>query len=434
MAGAPRPASREDLPRRRLGARRAAGAPGRRPGLGRHRRDAGDPHRFGLQARRPRLPGLSPSRHRRGICAGPHRAQARPRISRLRVLRLARRHARRGSRPPRSDDQRHGARREGRADRSLRRAGRSSRGSAAPRFPRVRRGSAARVARRAVRRALRIRRRAGNPAPDARAGRVRRARGTGDGARLAGARARADGAASGAPARRAARMRRAGAAAARGGRALWREARAERREGRTPGPAWRWRWSTRRGTNSRCRSAMPSSPHRLGDAGKATPAARRRRAGDARRAAAPSGCPSGSRCRWSAATPRVSPRGGIGPSSGRRRSGRRPCSISSTPPTRCVVRSDSTRCCRRASAASWRRRALRPSSRPRRSFARRSTWRRGSTRARSRARLGEVRHAGVRTARMRSRWRFARRASRHCARGSGPRGLSDAGDGARRRR
>ena len=168
---------REDLSRRRLGARRAPRARASSIATG------------WSSARRPRssiasgykpvgrdFPGLPPSRYGRGICARPHGAQARTRLPRLRILRLARRDARRGSRPPRPHDQRDGARREGRADRSVRRAGRSSRRRAAPCFAGIRRGSAARAARRALRRALRVHRRAGNRAADARARRVGRAR------------------------------------------------------------------------------------------------------------------------------------------------------------------------------------------------------------------------------------------------------------------
>ena len=129
--------------------------------------------RLGLQAGRARLPGLPPSRYGRGVRARAHRAQARARLSRLRVLRVARRHARRGPRAPRPDDQRDGARREGRAHRPFRRAGRSSRRHPAPCLAGLRRGSAARAARRALRRALRIHGRSGNRAADARAGRVR---------------------------------------------------------------------------------------------------------------------------------------------------------------------------------------------------------------------------------------------------------------------
>ena len=90
-------------------------------------------------------------------------------------------------------------------------------------------------------------------------------------------------------------------------------------------------------------------------------------------AAAPSGSPSGSRCRSTAATRRASRRAGIASCRARNRSRRRPCSISSTPPTRCVVRSASRRCCRRASATRCRRPAPPAISRPRRIFARRST-------------------------------------------------------------
>ena len=103
--------AREDLPRRRIGARRAARPAGRRPRLGRRRRDARDAAGVGLPAGRPRLPGVPAPGDARGVRARAHRAQARPRLPRLRVLRLARRHARGRPRAARPHDQRDGARR-----------------------------------------------------------------------------------------------------------------------------------------------------------------------------------------------------------------------------------------------------------------------------------------------------------------------------------
>ena len=220
-----RRADREDLSRRRLGPRRAPGPARRRPRLGRRRRDARDADRVGLPAGRPRFSRLPASRDARGVRARAHRAQARARLSRLRVLRLARRDARTGSRAPRPHDQRDGARRGRHADRSVRRRGATcARGTlrhVSPAFAedplRV-----LRVARFAARFDFVV-------APETEAllralvgvGRARDARA---GARLAGARDRPDGAAPVADARGAARVRRARAIAARGRCALRRAA------------------------------------------------------------------------------------------------------------------------------------------------------------------------------------------------------------------
>ena len=65
--------------------------------LGRRRRHARGACARRLPAGRQGLPGLPASRDARGIRAGPHRAQDRARLSRLRVPRRARRHA--GGRP-----------------------------------------------------------------------------------------------------------------------------------------------------------------------------------------------------------------------------------------------------------------------------------------------------------------------------------------------
>ena len=78
----------------------------------------GDDARVRIPPGRPRFSGVPASGNARGIRARAHRAQARPRLSRLRVLRVARRHARRGPRAARPDDQRDGARRRRRAHRS----------------------------------------------------------------------------------------------------------------------------------------------------------------------------------------------------------------------------------------------------------------------------------------------------------------------------
>ena len=164
--------------------------------------------------------------HARGIRARAHRAQARHRLPRLRVLRVAGRHARGGSRAPRPHDQRDGARRGRRADRSVRRRSATcARRRPAPRVAGVRRGPAARAARRALRRALRLRRRPRDRGADARASSR-----AGELATLAPERVWQElarglhGGAAVADARRAARLRRARRAAAGGRRAVRRAA------------------------------------------------------------------------------------------------------------------------------------------------------------------------------------------------------------------
>ena len=82
------------------------GLPVERSRLRRGRRHARGNGQAGLQAGRQGFPGVPASRDPRGIRARAHRAQDRARLSRLRVPRRARRHARRGPCAARSDHQR----------------------------------------------------------------------------------------------------------------------------------------------------------------------------------------------------------------------------------------------------------------------------------------------------------------------------------------
>ena len=295
--------------------------------------------RVRLPAGRPRFSGVPASRDARGIRARAHRAQARPRLSRLRVLRVARRHARRGPAAARPDHQRDGARRRRRARRSLRRRGRSRGRRAAPRVAGVRRGSAARAARRAVRGALRLRGRAGDRGADARDRRVRRARDAGARARLAGARARPDGGAAVADARGAARMRRARRAAAGGRRAVRRAAAAARIIRRsTPACTSRWRSTGRPRTRSRLPARYAVLAHDLGKAhiagGGAAAAHRARAAQRAPRAAAVRAPARPARLPRRRAR---SPRAGTASCIARPSCGRPRCSTCCRPPMRCAV-------------------------------------------------------------------------------------------------
>ena len=110
---------------------------------------------LGLSARRQGLPGVSASAHRRAVRAGPNRAQDRTRLYGVLVRHVGERHARAGPRAPRPDDQRDRTRCRRHADRSLGRPrGISTQPRAAACVSRVPRGSVARAARGALRRAL----------------------------------------------------------------------------------------------------------------------------------------------------------------------------------------------------------------------------------------------------------------------------------------
>ncbi len=170
------------------------------------------------------FPGVPASGHARGVRARAHRAQARPRLSRLRVLRVAGRDARGGPRAPRPHDQRDGAGDDGTLVDPYGGAADLAAGvlrHVSPAFAedplRV-----LRVARFAARFGFAV-------APETEAlmrddRGVRRARDARAGARVAGTRARPHGSAPVAHARGAARLRRARRAAAGSRRALRRAA------------------------------------------------------------------------------------------------------------------------------------------------------------------------------------------------------------------
>ena len=145
------------LPRRRLGARRAARPRGGRPRLGGRRRHAGDDAGVGLPAGRPRLSRCSctprPTRNTRSRApsASTAAAIAASSSSRRRTSRSRRTCAAAISRstPWRGGD-------DGVLVDPFGGAARPARGRPAPRVAGFRRGSAARAARRALRRALRL--------------------------------------------------------------------------------------------------------------------------------------------------------------------------------------------------------------------------------------------------------------------------------------
>ncbi len=132
--------------------------------------------------------------HARGIRARAHRAQARARLPRLRILRLARRDARGRPQTTRPHGQCDGACRGRNADRPVRRCRRPSRRDSAARVAGVCRGSVACAAGGPVRGAPRIRGRAGNARADARHRGRRRAPVALARTRLAGTCPRLDGA------------------------------------------------------------------------------------------------------------------------------------------------------------------------------------------------------------------------------------------------
>ena len=178
--------------RRRRGARRPARPAGRRSRLGRRRRRRrASCSRRAITPVGARLPGLPASADARGVRARAHRAQDRRPATAASRSTPTRRHARGGPAAPRPDDQRDGAGRGRRADRSATAAGATCAAKrAAPRLAGLRRRPGAHPARwRASRRASPTSASPPRPMALMRAdGRGRRGRRAGARARLAGAR------------------------------------------------------------------------------------------------------------------------------------------------------------------------------------------------------------------------------------------------------
>src|SRR5690606_14246696 len=143
------------LPRRRRGARPVAGHRARRQRLRRGRRNPRVDARRGLQSGGPRFPRVPAPGDERGVRAGPHRAQVRPRAPRLRGRQRSVGDAGGGPGPARLHRQRDRPRCRRQPRRSLRRRARRPGAGAAPRRPGLRRGSAAGAARGPLHGALR---------------------------------------------------------------------------------------------------------------------------------------------------------------------------------------------------------------------------------------------------------------------------------------